>query len=248
VAELLAPGESLETVSAWADGLRGSRDSPGERPETARWHFVNIPLGQSYDAARDCPVAPSPSCVVAAVAAFADVLARDGAGSPATATSRYEALKFLVHLVGDLHQPLHCADDGDAGGNLKTVVWLDGSVWKLHAVWDEALLAERMKRRRVSDPMAYANRLFAEIGEREHAEARPSSPSASATVGRGAIEGWANAAHALAAGAYADLGPADASGRYHLDERYYDRHGAEVEAQLTRAGIHLARILNESLR
>src|SRR5262249_40768135 len=83
VEEILGPGESLESVSVWADVVRGSRDNPGERPETARWHYVNIPLGRSFDAARDCPDASTPSCVVDAVAAFESAQARDDRGSSA---------------------------------------------------------------------------------------------------------------------------------------------------------------------
>jgi hypothetical protein len=246
VAALLGPGESLVSVAVWADEIRGSYGIPGPRPETARWHFVDIPLGGAYETLRDCPETPNGSCVISAVAMFQDVLARKRAGY--YANSRHEALKFLVHLVGDLHQPLHCATDDDFGGNLKTVVWLDGSLWKLHALWDEAILAENMKRRNVVAPIPYAERLLAELTDQQRAEARPTPSSLPTVLGRGAIEAWAKESHAVAGSAYGDIGPRDSSDRYHLKEAYYDHHRSEVDDQLKRAGIRLARLLNENLR
>src|SRR5215468_4898710 len=159
VAELLAQGETLESVASWADGLRGSRTAPGIRPETVLWHFVDIPLGKVYDAARDCPDTPNGSCVISAVVIFQDVLAKRRPGY--YTNSRYEALKFMVHFVGDLHQPLHCVDD-NAGGNFKKIVWFDDRLENLHAVWDEEILAESMKRQSIADPAAYADQLFAQ--------------------------------------------------------------------------------------
>lgn len=66
---------------------------------------------------------------------------------------RRDALKFLVHFVGDLHQPLHCADrDGDKGGNARLVMYPGQKrAVNLHSVWDTYLLKDAMKRRRVLD-------------------------------------------------------------------------------------------------
>jgi hypothetical protein len=246
VAELLPPGESLVSVATWADGIRGSSQSPGIRPETARWHFVDIPLGKAYDPARDCVETPNGSCIVAAIAAFQDVLARKRPGY--YINSRYEAVKFLVHLVADLHQPLHSATDDDFGGNLKKVLWLDGSAWNLHSVWDEAILAESMRRRHIVDPVRYAERLLAELTEGERGEARPAPSALPTLVPRTVIERWVNDANALAVRAYADIGVRDAEGRFTLGETYYEGHRKDVDDQLRRAGVRLARILNEALR
>ena len=60
-------------------------------------------------------------------------------------SKRLEALKFVVHFMGDLHMPLHCADDGDRGGNDKLVRFKTpgrrgrGSKIKLHALWDRLI-------------------------------------------------------------------------------------------------------------
>lgn len=80
----------------------------------------------AYDAARDCPRG---DCVVAAIERF-EVVLRDRSAPP---RERLEALKFIVHLVADVHQPLHCADDGDRGGN-DIRVSLSGRRTNLHAV------------------------------------------------------------------------------------------------------------------
>ena len=80
----------------------------------------------------DCP---GGRCIVAAIAADHAVLA-----NPASSIEdRAEALRFLIHFMGDLHQPMHVADNGDRGGN-RRIVYLDGDSTNLHAVWDGKLL------------------------------------------------------------------------------------------------------------
>jgi|SRR6516162_3845041 len=85
------------------------------------WHYVNIPIHPpagvlaAYDGARDCR---GGDCVVAAVERFAAVLS----DSSAPARQRLEALKFVVHFVADLHQPLHASNNDDRGGNGVAVV------------------------------------------------------------------------------------------------------------------------------
>src|ERR1700731_3171785 len=116
VRELLAieNATTLAQVSTWADEIRP------QRRDTARRHFVDIPVHPppgtpaAYDAVRDCPRG---DCVVAAIERFAAVL-RDRSAAP---RRRLEALKFVVHFVADVHQPLHSADDGDRGGNMVRV-------------------------------------------------------------------------------------------------------------------------------
>lgn len=94
----------LYSTAAWADDIRR------ERPGTKAWHYVNIPQGSKYDTKRDCPLPQS--CVVAKINEFVKVLTDKNASRE----QRAEALKFLVHLIGDIHQPLHAAKEA-AGGN-----------------------------------------------------------------------------------------------------------------------------------
>ena len=110
-------------VSTWADEIRL------QRPNTAPWHFVNIPVGAAgYNRARNCP---HDDCVVAQIERDARIVDDRQLAAPI----RAEALRFLIHLVGDLHQPLHAADNGDRGGNQVHVLSRRRNT-NLHAVWD----------------------------------------------------------------------------------------------------------------
>src|ERR1039457_6053833 len=102
--KLLAP-ESPEEASVWADEYRHGHH------ETGPWHYIDIPLADSkIDLARECP---NGDCVIAKTRQFVAVLKYPNANKDAKA----QALKFVIHFVGDLHQPLHDEDNGDKGGN-----------------------------------------------------------------------------------------------------------------------------------
>ncbi len=115
--------DSLADVSNWADEIKDRR--------TARWHFVNFEPGScQYDAGKHCP---GGECAVGAVEAQLSIL-----GSQRTDAERLQALKFVVHLVADLHQPLHAGFARDKGGNGFQVRWA-GRGTNLHAVWDSGI-------------------------------------------------------------------------------------------------------------
>src|ERR1700722_17811224 len=105
VVQILGPNVSMASVASWPDEIRRSRT------ETGPWHYIDIPIGQLHlDMARDCPKG---DCVIKKIEDFEAVL-RD----PSTpAEQRREALMFVIHFVGDLHQPLHDSDNHDKGGN-----------------------------------------------------------------------------------------------------------------------------------
>jgi hypothetical protein len=114
--ELLGEDVSISDaeIANWADQIRR------ERRNTAPWHYVDIPTTQpSYDATRDGNDGDN---VIDAIDRFEKVLADKSKPK----AERAEALKFVVHFVGDVHQPLHCADrDGDRGGNKRLVFFLN---------------------------------------------------------------------------------------------------------------------------
>ncbi|MCK7592796.1 S1/P1 nuclease [Pseudomarimonas salicorniae] len=130
VQALLEEGESLASTAGWADRMRDDKAYAWATP----LHFVNFPRGRcEYVARRDCP---GGDCVVAAVERFrAEML---DASLPRQ--RRAEALKFLVHFVADIHQPLHCGYGHDRGGNTYQVN-VDGEGSNLHRVWDHFMLA-----------------------------------------------------------------------------------------------------------
>jgi nuclease S1 len=120
----LEPGATLASLSAWADETRNKTTAP--------WHFVNFPRDScSYDAQRDCPHG---QCIVGAIDRQLAVLA-----SNASDEKRLNALKYIVHLVADVHQPLHAGYADDRGGN-QYQIQAFGRGTNLHALWDSGLI------------------------------------------------------------------------------------------------------------
>jgi nuclease S1 len=120
----LEPGATLASISTWADETRNKTTAP--------WHYVNFPRDKCiYDAARDCP---DGQCVVGAIDKQLAVLA-----SNASDDKRLVALKYIVHLVADIHQPLHAGYADDRGGNTSQVQAF-GRGTNLHALWDSGLI------------------------------------------------------------------------------------------------------------
>ena len=120
-------GQSLADASVWADNIRNYRH------DADPLHYVNIPLADTvYVPEKHCPRG---RCIIAAIEQERRLLA-DPAASP---DDRAEALRFLVHFMGDLHQPLHVSNNGDRGGNQRAVTLL-GSPTDLHKVWDGELI------------------------------------------------------------------------------------------------------------
>lgn len=121
---------TLAGVANWADEIR---DGPQARKETSRWHYVNFARdGCDYSAGRFCK---GGACVVGAIERFSAELA-DPARSDA---ERRDALKFLAHFVGDIHQPLHAGYADDRGGNSFQINYkTKGS--NLHSVWDSLII------------------------------------------------------------------------------------------------------------
>jgi hypothetical protein len=207
-------------IANWADEVR--RD----RPETGPWHYVDIPTdAKAFDKKRD---GQDGNNVIDKITDFQAVL-KD---PKASRTNRVEALKFLVHFVGDLHQPLHCAErNKDRGGNDYQVYFLKREFpINLHSVWDGAILLTRRDTMLDTD---YAKKLNIAI-----------TPQQIKDWSKGTPTDWANESHDVAVNsAYKDLPPV---GPYpKLDQKYVDTNGPIVDQQLERAGIRLANILND---
>ncbi len=127
--------------ATWADKYRVAHR------ETAAWHFVDIEIDQP-DLANACfgfptlppgrwaSQGPAQDCVVNKIDEFAAEL-KD---SSTPTEERILALKFVVHLIGDLHQPLHAADHHDRGGNCVSLSPPEGAQTNLHAYWDVSVV------------------------------------------------------------------------------------------------------------
>ena len=210
-------------IASWADAIRR------QRRELGPWHYVDIPVDASgFDEKRD---GQNGNNVIDKIADFEAVLK----SSQSSKTDRAEALKFLVHLVGDLHQPLHCAErNGDKGGNTRLVFFLDRQrAVNLHSVWDSTILLHRKGTIRNLDYSDKLNKAITPVQEQEWA--------------KGTTTDWANESRAIAAKVvYANI-PADGPPPK-LDEKYVDAAGVAIDQQLQRGGIRLAKILNDVFR
>jgi S1/P1 Nuclease len=212
----LLAGNTIDSRASWADDYR--RD----HPETGRWHYIDIPLADSkIDLSRECP---DGDCVIVKTEQFVAVL-RD---PKAERTAKTEALKYVVHFVGDLHQPLHDEDDNDEGGNMRHAIF-DGRPDNLHWIWDTGLL-EHINR----SPEALAVELESRITRQDREK-----------WVRGSIEDWALEGRLARAVAYEDLpdtNPAPITPAY---ERQAD---PAIELQLEKAGVRLAYVLDHALQ
>jgi len=133
-------GDQLADASTWADDVRRVRR------ETGPWHFIDVPRGAPRsDLLKYCP--PSSGCVTSALAEELRIL-RDPSQAP---EARADALRFAVHFVGDIHQPLHASTNNDLGGNCVPVTFFgrtpapagpESTVFipNLHEVWDVEIL------------------------------------------------------------------------------------------------------------
>jgi hypothetical protein len=225
-AQRLLGEEDFVTSSNWADEIRSGR------PETYNWHFVDIPYdAKTYDAARDCKPTEKGDCIIAEL-----TRAQHAVGDASLPIDqRKEALKFLIHFVGDLHQPLHTIDNQDLGGN-KVHLTIGGRTTNLHAVWDTGII--NMK------PMgeaAYAASLIEDL------KAHP--------LGSEKIDyvAWALEGHKIAVeSAYMFPGATTAAATQgtvlSLEEKYETDRLSIVDRQLELAGARLALVLNSALR
>ncbi len=200
------PGLTLASISTWADERKN--------PTTARWHFLNFPRDScTYDKARDCP---DGNCVVEAIDRQLEVLK-----SSVTDLQKLQALKYLVHFVGDLHQPLHLGYLDDKGGNKYQIqTYKRGS--NLHSLWDSGLI------KYVSgDPEVWVMRLLA--------KPLPASADLVDPV-------------RIAEESCRIVGMPGFYPERKVEAPYVDRWSPVVEQQLQLGGARLARILNDIYR
>lgn len=212
----LVPGRSLADISTWADEIRSNHKYDWAKP----LHYSNVAPGmKEFDLQRDCP---AQGCVVSAIRKYTRILADQSAPQ----SERAEALKFLVHFVGDVHQPLHVSHAADRGGNDIKVTFLDHQT-NLHRVWDTDLI------RYAKLPwQAYADKLASEITVRDVERWSLTTKAAA----------WATESYRLAVD-YAYQVPASGV----LDSAYANRCVPIVEQQLKMAGVRMANLLNATL-
>lgn len=213
---------TLAGIAAWADEVRGNDPVLGRR--SAPWHYVGIRSATcDYQPATDCPAG---DCVVGAIEAQAAILA--DRSQPLDA--RRTALKFVVHFIGDIHQPLHANNRDDKGGNVVQVriPTKDGGERgsNLHSAWDSGIIELGGL-----DEPAYLARLRA-LPLALPAQAPALPPRAAEWAGQ-------SCRISMRPGLY-PAGP-------RLDAAYVSAWTPLIDEQLRRAGAHLARVLDASL-
>jgi hypothetical protein len=129
VRQILGGAESLDEAATWPDEMRSAPDAFWQKTATP-WHYVTL-NGVVYDHA------PAEGDALDALDRFTRTLKDPNA----SLADKQLALRFVVHLVGDLHQPLHVGKCCDKGGNDAKVTWF-GKPTSLHAVWDSQLVDE----------------------------------------------------------------------------------------------------------
>ena len=224
VQDLLAgePEPTLAGVSTWADEIRAAKSPLGETSQ--RWHYINIPGKDcDYVAARDCP---DGECVIGAINAQAKVLG--DLSQPRQA--RVEALKFLVHFVGDAHQPMHAGYPHDRGGNDHQLNYTgkgspEGEGTNLHGVWDYWIVQGAGM-----DNTAYA----------DHLQTLPLPADPAAGADNPAMAWTLESCRLIQAeGLYPP-------GRK-ITDAYLDKHRPVAETRLRLAGARLAELLEKTL-
>ena len=226
--KLLLGEASLASIASWGDEVRKQRE------ESFGWHFVDIPKNAAgFSDQRDCfrpqdkhkgADTDHQNCVVDRIQMFAKILGSENAGRE----ERIEALKWIVHFVGDIHQPLHAVEEARGGNDIKLAAFGSEKCgdWpcNLHWVWDSILLEHTGY-----SEAEYVSRVEKLIRSK-HLESK---------AGGGPVD-WANESHVQAR----QIIDRNATA---VDERYYQDYIGLVDEKLGLAGLRLAALLNETL-
>jgi S1/P1 Nuclease len=207
---LLLGTETLAQAATWPDDMRSDPSEYWQKTASA-YHYVTVPAGKTHIEVG----APPEGDAVTALARFAQVL-RDPNASLA---DKRLALRFSIHIVGDLHQPLHAGRPGDRGGNDVKVTWF-GAQTNLHSVWDSGMIDSRQL-----SHSELADWLVGAITPEQVIAWSDPDP-----------ETWIAESVALREQVYPDK-PA-------LSYAYAYRFGPALDGRLSRAGVRIAAYLN----
>jgi S1/P1 Nuclease len=252
-----ATRDLLVDASTWPDDVRNER-------RNGPWHYLDIPRGKHKGALEG--YCGADGCVTRAIEEQRSIL-KDRSADP---SKRAEAIRYLIHFVGDMHQPLHVINNGDKGGNCVPVKYLhheplpnpehperDDYSPNLHQIWDTEIVERDME---VSSPHRYAD----ELEEKFRAE------GAAWEAAGIHVENWAWEVHERAESevydAFSTKIPIEpevktrgCSDNNHIGKRMLERHltadeayqtraAKAVEVGLAQAGVRLAMILNDAAK
>lgn len=206
----LLKNHSLAFASTYGDEIKS--DKAYDKYYT--WHFVNMPFEQTYEASEKNPEGDLVTGIETCKTVLLDKNASD--------EDKIFHLKMLIHLMGDLHQPMHVGLAEDKGGNDFKLQWFYKDS-NLHRVWD-------------SDMIEDYNMGYDELAENADALSKNEIKA----IQEGSIIDWVNETHAITKKVYASVEPNE-----NLRYRYSYNHFKTVRSQLQIAGIRLAKVLND---
>jgi hypothetical protein len=207
--------QKIDAIASWADEVRSE---PGYR-HTASWHFLNLPLGLDFPAFPQAVKSQAQPNVYTAILSCQATL-EDTTGKY-NRTQQEEALKFLVHLVGDAHQPMHVSRAEDKGGNTIRVTF-DEKQTNLHSLWDSDLI-DRENLTQAEMAAHYDQATPAEVKSWQSADPVR----------------WLWESYQISSLLYQET-----DGDAPLGEAYYQAHIGIIRNRIEKAGIRLAGLLN----
>ncbi|TYP97546.1 S1/P1 nuclease [Tenacibaculum adriaticum] len=206
----LLQGESLAFVSTHADQIKSDK----KYNEFYSWHYVNMPLDGDYETAEKNPQGDLVTGINYCVKVLKD--------EKSSKEDKRFYLKMLVHLVGDLHQPMHIGQKEDKGGNTIQVQWFKKGT-NLHRVWDENMIEEW-------------NMSYLELAS----NAKDLSKEQIKAIQKGSVLDWVKDTHQITQKVYGSVEVGE-----DLRYRYSYEYFPVVREQLQKGGLRLAKILNE---
>jgi hypothetical protein len=238
-----APGQALRFFANWPDV---QKRQPGMLPDDDRRHYVNLPHEARYNRRQHCP---DGACSLETLLEQRAILADRRAALPRRAV----ALAWVVHLVGDMHQPLHAGKGEDRGGNLTCVTWMgqpsslvfnEGhahcSGANLHTVWDRDIIEAVTRFTHPDEAPAFARQLRPFLPGVQAME--PPLTARTEAQWRSVVERWHTETQALIV--HNEIYPRHG----HVDAAYGQRHYPTVRRQVLRAAIRLAAMLHLTLQ
>lgn len=207
LAEIL-DGESLAMASTWMDEIRSDR----KYNHMSDWHWVTIPTGQTYSQVDK----NSQGDIIETI----ERIIKELSSRKLNLSEEKERIKILIHLVGDIHQPLHVGTGDDRGGNETKVKWFDKAS-NLHRVWDSQM---------IDDTQLSYTELALSLGKTPRSKV--------VVLQNSSVFDWARESMELRKQVYA-------IGDGYLGYEYSYQNGDALRKRLLEAGVRLAGLLNK---
>lgn len=202
--------EGLAMISTFADDIKSDKKYDAYKP----WHYVNFKDGETYETSKKNPKGD----LIQGIKKCKEVIMNPEASKE----DKVFYLKLLVHLVGDLHQPLHIGRSEDRGGNAIRLKWFRSNT-NLHSVWDTKMIE--------SFNMSYSE-LTMNLDKFNENKIK--------AIQNGTVLDWVNETRLITMKVYAS-----AKEKENLSYRYMYDHFDQVKEQLQKGGLRLAKMLNE---